>query len=59
MQKNNYRQVALNKDAQSLLQQMCNVLVAKNYSTRTVVNYSREIRFLFAHYNELPPSAIT
>ena len=35
------------------------VLSAKYYSPRTIRNYTQEMRFLFAHYPDLLPVAIT
>ena len=34
-------------------------MVAKHYSPRTIRNYVQEMRFLFAHYHDMPPAAIT
>ena len=44
--------------AQEALQQMHGVLTAKHYSPRTIRNYIQEMRFLFAHYQELSPGSI-
>ena len=35
------------------------MLTAKHYSPRTIRNYLQEMRFLFAHYPNLLPGAIT
>ena len=32
---------------------------AKSYSPRSIESYVREMRFLFAHFNDLPPKTIT
>lgn len=32
---------------------------AKSYSPRSIESYVREMRFLFAHFNDLPPKSIT
>ena len=38
---------------------MSNFLTAKDYSPHTRENYVREMRFIFAYYNDLPPKSIT
>ena len=38
---------------------MSNFLTAKDYSPHTKENYVREMRFIFAYYNDLPPKSIT
>lgn len=48
----------MSAEAQACLQQMHNTLVAKNYSPRTIRNYLQEMRFLFAHYNDVVPTSI-
>ncbi len=45
--------------SQEALNQMHAVLTAKHYSARTIRNYLQEMRFLFAHYQELLPVTIT
>ncbi len=45
--------------AQESLQAMHNTLSAKHYAARTVRNYTQEMRFLFAHYHDVEPHAIT
>jgi integrase/recombinase XerD len=37
---------------------MHNTLLAKQYATRTIRNYTQEMRFLFSHYHDQLPSAI-
>jgi len=44
--------------AQEALQQLNAVLTAKYYSPRTLLNYTREMRFIFAHYVDLMPESI-
>ena len=44
--------------AQEALQQLNAVLTAKHYSPRTQLNYTREMRFIFAHYVDLMPESI-
>jgi integrase/recombinase XerD len=46
-------------ESQEALNQMHAVLTAKHYSPRTMRNYLQEMRFLFSHYTELLPGAIT
>jgi integrase/recombinase XerD len=38
---------------------MTNVLVAKQYSPRTIRNYVQEMRYLFAHYHDVLPASIS
>ena len=38
---------------------MRNTLLAKQYAIRTIRNYTQEMRFLFSHYYDLLPSAIS
>lgn len=38
---------------------MHNTLVAKNYSPRTIRNYTQEMRYLFAHYCDMLPGCIS
>lgn len=38
---------------------MHNTMVAKQYAIRTIRNYTQEMRFLFSHYYDLLPSAIS
>jgi len=40
------------------LQQLHAVLTAKLYSPRTIRNYTQEMRYLFAHYCDVPPASI-
>ena len=49
----------MSAEAQACLQQLHNTLLAKQYAARTIRNYMQEMRFLFAHYYDLLPSAIT
>jgi integrase/recombinase XerD len=41
------------------LHQLHAVLTAKHYSPRTIRNYLQEMRFIFAHYPDVLPGAIT
>ena len=45
--------------AQACLLQMYNTLLARQYSVRSIRNYTQEMRFLFAHYYDLLPESIT
>lgn len=45
-------------EAQDALQQMHAVLSAKNYSPRTIRNYTQEMRFVFAHYCDVLPASL-
>jgi integrase/recombinase XerD len=51
--------VALNPEAQELIRQLAQVINAKNYSPRTRVNYTKELYFLFAYYNDVSPASLT
>jgi integrase/recombinase XerD len=59
LKKNEYSKVTLSTSAQECLEQLHNTLLAKQYATRTIRNYTQEIRFLFAHYYDVLPGAIT
>jgi len=48
----------LNADAQLLLTKLSATLTAGGYSTRTVRNYTSEVRFLFSYFNDLHPLSI-
>ena len=43
--------------AQACLLQMYNTLLARQYSVRSIRNYTQEMRFLFAHYYDLLPDS--
>jgi integrase/recombinase XerD len=45
--------------AQLCLQSLHQTLVAKHYAIRTIRNYTQEMRFLFGHYHDVYPHAIT
>ena len=59
MKKNEYSQVRLGDGAQQCLHMLHQTLVAKHYAIRTIRNYTQEMRFLFAHYHDVDPHAIT
>jgi len=44
--------------AQEALHKMHAMLSARNYSSKSIINYTREMRFIFAHYNDVLPSSI-
>jgi site-specific recombinase XerD len=48
----------LNAKAEGLILKTAEFLSAKNYSPRTVRNYTAEMRFLFSYYNEKDPVSI-
>lgn len=54
--KNEYGKTALNPEAQDLLHKLSNYLTAKAFAERTVRNYTQEMRYIFAHFNHLPPA---
>ena len=48
----------LNPEAQTLLNQLQSVMSAKHYASRSIGNYTREMRLLFSYYNEVDPRSI-
>ena len=50
--------IFLNERAQTLLEQLNNVMKAKNYSPRSITNYTREMRLLFLYYNDVNPKTM-
>jgi integrase/recombinase XerD len=48
----------LNPKAEGLLLKASEYLMAKNYSPRTVRNYTAEMRYIFSFYNDKDPSKI-
>lgn len=56
-QKNNFKAAALNAEAQHLLVKL-STLSDGGYSTRTVRNYTSEVRFLFSYFNDLDSLSI-
>ena len=49
----------MNPKAEGLLLNTAEFLTAKNYSPRTVRNYTSEMRYIFAYYNHKDPKEIT
>lgn len=49
----------MSSEAQDALEQLFNVLSAKRYSPRTIRNYTQEMRFIFAHYQDVLPASLT
>ena len=49
----------MNPKAEGLLLNAAEFLTAKNYSPRTVRNYTAEMRYIFAYYNHKDPKKIT
>jgi hypothetical protein len=45
----------LDPEACELLLELSNVMNAKGYATRSIVTYLREMRYLFAHFNDQSP----
>lgn len=45
----------MNPEAFELLLELSNVMNAKGYATRSIVTYLREMRYLFAHFNDQSP----
>ncbi len=54
--KNNLCKIALNQEAQDCLLKLANYLTAKAFAQRTIRNYTQEMRYIFAHYNEVLPT---
>ena len=49
----------MNPKAEGLLLKASEYLTAKNYSPRTVRNYTAEMRFIFSYYHQKDPVQIT
>ena len=48
----------MNSKAEELLLKTAEYLSAKNYSPRTIRNYTSEMRYIFSYYNEKEPKSI-
>lgn len=52
-------QIPLTSQAEQVLRQVEKVMVVKNYAHRSIENYLRELKFLFAYYRDLEPRELT
>lgn len=59
MIKTNLGQIPLASNAEKVLIQVEKVMVVKNYAHRSIENYLRELKFLFAYYPQIEPQELT